>query len=408
MNTRSATRLMIYSDAPTSRSGLGRITRELASHIYSDSELHDKFTIATLGMGGPHSCNLSYANYPVTNLAGPLIPEFFMPTWRDFAGSQRGIILAIVNPSWLGWIANPRLTLPDSPLRSFLTKPARPFDLWAYTPIDGSSPTGQLSDRDAENLSLCDRVLATTQYGSSIIDQSTKKLLWQNTSTPHLPHGLDTGIFNPRPRAGARAGFMSIVTEGQIVKPAQPSTVLIGCVATNSSRKDWPLAIHTTRLLKDRGLSIFLWAHTDSPDKHWDIPQLARDYGISGQLILTHGNLSDDAMAQAYSACDLTLAIGSGEGWGWPIAESLACGTPVIHGNYAAGAEILNSYPQMLIDPVAWRVEYNSGILRPIHSADEWASRAIDLLANPQPISLPAHLSWDACWTAWKSWLLDV
>ena len=39
----------------------------------------------------------------------------------------------------------------------------------------------------------------------------------------------------------------------------------------------------------------------------------------------------DKTMAEAYSACDLTLGIGP-EGFGFPLVESQFCGTPVVTG----------------------------------------------------------------------------
>ena len=56
-------------------------------------------------------------------------------------------------------------------------------------------------------------------------------------------------------------------------------------------------------------------------------------------------------MAQFYSACDVTLGIGLGEGAGYPLFESTSCGTPVVHGNYGGGPEYLTA--ESLVEPMA-------------------------------------------------------
>ncbi len=65
------------------------------------------------------------------------------------------------------------------------------------------------------------------------------------------------------------------------------------------------------------------------------------------------GGYSDIAMAKMYNACDVTMACTYSEGFGMPINESMACGTPVVAGNYTSMTELLKPViPELLVDPI--------------------------------------------------------
>jgi hypothetical protein len=117
---------------------------------------------------------------------------------------------------------------------------------------------------------------------------------------------------------------------------------------------------------------------------------------------MTSGKLTDAQMAQAYAAMNVTLGIGSGEGMGYPLAESLAMGVPVIHGKYAAGAEFVPE--EYLVEPVISPYRGGHAIRRPVFRASDWADR-VQQVKWDQAL-LPEYIYWDQCWPEWKSWLL--
>ena len=69
-------------------------------------------------------------------------------------------------------------------------------------------------------------------------------------------------------------------------------------------------------------------------DPHWR-PVLARDaadLALAGTVVLA-GKATDDQVRAAYSGADLTIVPSFLEGFGLPVIESMACGTPVACSN---------------------------------------------------------------------------
>jgi glycosyltransferase involved in cell wall biosynthesis len=130
---------------------------------------------------------------------------------------------------------------------------------------------------------------------------------------------------------------------------------------------------------------------------------LMQDFGLTGRVIFSTNNLSDDDMAWALSACDVALSVGSGEGFGYAGSEALACGIPVVHGRYAGSVAFIPDH--MLVDPVAWRYEGFFGCKRPVFNAADWATKVQQL--RGKPAELPPEFRWSVCWERWAKWLKE-
>lgn len=395
--------ILFISDAPSAGSGLGRITGDIARRAHE--HLGDVCRVAVLGYGGPGSCKLGFQQYAIegmTDWMTPTLPQ----VWEDFAGEKKGICMTVWDASRLLWFSQPSRfelleTKPD--LRRWLVD--APFKRWGYFPIDADGPNGKLSFALHQTLLGFDRLLAYGEWGQQVIERTIKEDDdGKGFDLANLSHGIDTDVFYPRLRVRCRFRFGSITGARTMIKTPQLSSImadetLIGIVATNQARKDWSLGIATAaELAKIRKLR--LWIHTDALERHWSIPSLLADYGLLDQTMISLGFLTDDSMAEAYTACDLTLGIGLGEGWGYPLAESLACGTPVIHGNYAGGAEIVPE--AMRVEPIAYHSEGLYACVRPVFNVDHWVARAVEFLG--QRATLDPRFAWSNLWPHWETW----
>jgi glycosyltransferase involved in cell wall biosynthesis len=392
------TPLLILSDSILGSTGLGRVTRELAIRIHKD--LSDVFRVGVVGVGGTTSRWIPFANYP-TQMAGdhriPALPAI----WNDFCGAEPGILMPIQNAAWLRWLA-----FPEQDLKEIVK--AGKMKRWCYVPVDSESVGGRLPKEEVEILEQMDRVLAYTKFGSMVIDRSMEGTkAWKNPShfgaCPNLPHGTDTRVFYPRDRVEARRTFGKRILN--VDAPLSDKTLMLGVVATNSARKEWPLVFQTAAELKARGEKVGIWAHTDRMQGYWNLETMAKAFGLETRTQFSTRPMSDDEMAWGYSACDVFLGIAP-EGWGLPMTEAMACGTPIVSGGYAGAMEFLPENSKVV--PHAWRYDGFYCNLRPLYQPADFADRVLHFKGSHQGLSLLApHHTWDGCWLEWQKWLKE-
>jgi len=383
------TPILFLGDSPDLRTGLGRIGRDLASLCASLPE----FRVGYLGRGGMGSRQLPFVqyNFPETAQWGE---QHIEQAWNDFAGNDTGVIFSIWDVSRLGWFAMPH-TLPDGNLRRFLTSGR--FQRWGYFPVDAYGPGQRLSVASVESLRRFNRVLGYTIWGADVLSKCVgRQVDW-------IPHGISLDTFQPREKTGGRLSL-----------GVKDSDYLVGCVMTNQARKDWGLACSAIAAARKSIPHLKFWAHIDVFQRShcWDLRALLADFNIEDIARVTFsGSFEDKEMSYYYSACDLTILPSLGEGFGYPIVESLACGVPVIHGNYGGGAELLPS-TNWLVNPVAHRMEGIHNAIRPVYEPNNWAEGIVASSHLHEQASFyrdsVAHLEWKKLWpSCWAKWFKE-
>jgi glycosyltransferase involved in cell wall biosynthesis len=404
MNDTEPIPILIISDAPSSTTGLGRITRDLA--VRMNESLKDICRVATLGYGGAGSRKLGFQQYVIEGMSEWIIPTL-PEIWEDFAGKQKGICMTIWDASRLMWLSQParcEMLGPYQVLRNWLMQ--APFRLWGYFPIDASGPNDKLTYPLHQTLLGFDRILAYGKWAKGVVEQTIGSDAAKVRNLDWLPHGIDTSVFYERNRPVCRYKFGSItkaqtLQRGPRLGSVLSDEILIGIVATNQARKNWALGIKTVALLAKKH-KVRLWIHTDGLERNWSIPSMLVDYNLVDKAAISLGILSDDEMAQAYSACNLTLGIGS-EGFGFPLAESQACGTPVITGSYAGGAELVQD--KMRVEPIAYQDEGLFTCKRPVFQASDWAMSAEQWMGKR--VALNPQYNWNNLWPNWEKWVIE-
>lgn len=158
----------------------------------------------------------------------------------------------------------------------------------------------------------------------------------------YVPHGVETKVFRPVDRQEAR----------EHLKWPQDKFI-VGMVAANKgnpSRKAFNEQIAAFAALHAAHPDTMLYLHTDDGTHGGDTVNLQKFIRRMGLTIGTdvifcdqyHYGLGfpDDYMVDAYNAMDVLTNVALGEGFGIPILEAQACGTPVIVGDWTSMSEL--------------------------------------------------------------------
>ena len=108
-------------------------------------------------------------------------------------------------------------------------------------------------------------------------------------------------------------------------------------VSTGNPYKNVPGTLRVLAEVKKAGLRIAL-ARVGAPLSADEV-RLARELGVERDVIEL-GRVSDDRLIELYNAADLLLFPSHLEGYGLPVLEAMACGTPVVASTAASLVEI--------------------------------------------------------------------
>lgn len=158
----------------------------------------------------------------------------------------------------------------------------------------------------------------------------------------YVPHGVDTNIFKPLDREEAREHLNW-----------PQDKFIVGMVAANKgnpSRKAFYEQIAAFAALRSEHPDTMLYLHTDTGMNGGDmvnLPLFIKRMGLEiGKDVLfadpyMYGlGYPDSYMVDAYNAMDVLTNVSLGEGFGIPILEAQACGTPVIVGDWTSMGEL--------------------------------------------------------------------
>jgi glycosyltransferase involved in cell wall biosynthesis len=100
--------------------------------------------------------------------------------------------------------------------------------------------------------------------------------------------------------------------------------------------------------------------------RHDDVFKRVRDHGLDSRVIFT-GYVPDEDLAALYVGADVFVYPSLYEGFGLPVAEAMACGTPVLTSNRSSMPEVARD-GAVLVDPEAAR-SITDGLLKILTNA---------------------------------------
>lgn len=186
-------------------------------------------------------------------------------------------------------------------------------------------------------------------------EQARREMEERGLSCHYVPHAFDPDIFHPGVTRHEARHELGIPQDVQ----------LVGMVMANKGyppRKNWGPQLEAARLVQEQlgaDNPVHLYLHTHLGQEMQGLNLLEYIQGLSFRDGTVHaanqyrnqsGRYSDEHMRLVYSACDVVLNAAAGEGFGVPILEAQACGTPVIVGDWTAMGDIF--VDGCLLDPV--------------------------------------------------------
>lgn len=159
----------------------------------------------------------------------------------------------------------------------------------------------------------------------------------------YVPHGVDTAVLSPQSKNEAREAI------------GLPDKFIVGMVAANKgnpSRKCFIEAFQAFKAHLAKHPDSLLYMHTEATGRFQgvNLPQALNDVGVPQEKVVwcdqyraSHFPFPAEHMANVYSSLDVLLAPSAGEGFGIPVVEAQACGTPVIVSDFSAQPELVGA-----------------------------------------------------------------
>ena len=216
---------------------------------------------------------------------------------------------------------------------------------------------------DCKPLSVMDKQILTTGKGQPIaLSMHGKQELEAEGFHPlYVPHSVDTSVFKPADRDAIRA------------EVSLQDRFIVGINAANldACRKGFSEQFAAFREFHRKHDDAILLVHSRANTVNGaDLNLMARRRGIADavmfadQVELFAGRLTSDHMARWYSILDVLSNCSYGEGFGLPVLEAQACGTPVVVTNWSSMPELCGA-GWMTEGQPWWNVRHSADWLAP-------------------------------------------
>lgn len=311
-------KILWHSNAPWVPSGYGQQTAEFTPRIRDLG--HDVAISAFWGLAGSRLVWNGMTVYPS---AGPGWGDLELPIYAPHHGGDDCLVITLMDVWVLNSSALAKLRMASWVPVDHDPAPPRVIDFFART---GATP------------------IAMSRFGQDMLSRAGLKPLY-------VPHGIDTQTFrapDPDERAAMRkdmAEFLGVPEDA----------FLVGMVAANQGctppRKAFPQVFQAFARLRRERPDSYLYLHTELTglNNGVNLGALAAAAGVPPEAIKftppakwVLGSRPGE-VAALMGAFDVLINPSYGEGFGIPIVEAQACGTPVIVTDFSAMRELCGS-----------------------------------------------------------------
>lgn len=298
-------RIMIVSDSYAHKTGYGVQTKLLADAMVKDG--HRVFNYAPGAIhGGAYDVGFADGKPTITVLSS---------VYGDDRWGNQSINYHInaYNPDIiLTW-------LDCQGLANFGFSPC-PTYMWA--PID----TWPIPKQERAILNRAEKLLVCSKWGQQV-------LFGHDMASEYVPCGIDMDVYDIDEEEGRR-------WRGQI-EGVDDSTFLIGMVGLNSGspdRKGYAYAFEVLKAFIDKhpevDVKVYMHTNPDAAGGGLDMYAMREEFGLLDKVAFARDSgpnfETPQFMRGMYNAFDVLLHTSMTEGFGIPVVEAQACGTPVV------------------------------------------------------------------------------
>jgi glycosyltransferase involved in cell wall biosynthesis len=321
-------KILISSNSPWAGTGYGMQTAMWAPRFRDLG--HEVFIASFHGLAGAPSL---WENIPV-------LPSGYDPYGNDILGAHArtvgaDLILTIMD----AWVIDPNQT--------------HGFKVANWVPIDCSP----LSAMDRNYFQSSGSIpVAISKFGQRMLEDG-------GFSALYVPHGVDTSVFSP-PDNRARV-------RSELGVPEDAFVIAMNAANKDAVRKSFPEQFLAFAKFSERHSDAMMLVHSivQAPQA-LNLMDLVNHLGIrdkvkfSDQYGIITGRIQPQNLAALYGAADILSATSHAEGFGLPIVEAQACGTPVVTTNFSSMPELTGAGWSVEGEPF-WNAAHQSWWCKP-------------------------------------------
>lgn len=323
-------KVFFMGDSPTVDTGFGVVSKNLLPRLKNLG-----YDIVAQGINefGDNPRKIGQFDFPIypTERGGPEKLYGFHTFWNNVQKENPDVIFFLNDP-WL--------------IKSYLD--VRPPHINPDIRYVGYYPTDAAPVKPdwLKTLNGLDAQVCYSKYAESVVITSNKGVRPDNLY--QIYHGVNTKEFYPVDQRYARNEL-----------GLDNKFFIVGMVARNQPRKRFDLLMMAFAMFAKGKENVKLYLHTSLNDIGFDIQDIARQLKISNKLIVTenlapNAGVSTHALNLIYNSFDVNTLISLGDGFGLPVAESMATLCPQIVSGHSCLQELVDDHGGLTVKNAAW------------------------------------------------------
>lgn len=334
-------KILLLGDDFRLPSGIGTISKEIILNTVKE------FDWVQLGaaINHPDAGQAFDLSTEVINETGVADASVKLIPWNGYG--DRNILFAIINQeqpdailhftdprywTWLYAIEHEIKTTFNIPITYYSIWDDLPYPMWNapfYASCDMIMGISKQSDNIHREV-LKQNGFDVINYDESDTLPSDKK--WNQVLTGYVPHGLNHNVFKP-----LISNDPAYVAMHKKIKQDNKVDFVVFWNNRNIRRKqpgDVVLAFKTfvNTLPSDQQSKIALVMHTQAVDENGtDLRAIAKTLAPECKIIFSEQKITSAELNAMYNVADVTINIGSNEGWGLSSTEAILAGCPIIN-----------------------------------------------------------------------------